>query len=391
MKKFLAILLAMMLVMVSVAAMADDPNIMDASGQTNAQVDANATAPVTLTIYKTYTVTGPSSRVPAHTVSFTVAQDKIEDTAFPNDWPEVLPTATGDVAEDTTSGDNKANVTITLPSYTHPGVYWYTLVEDDGHIAGVAPNSDTYYLKVTVWNDGGKMRLGGIALRNTSKDKTETTDEDGNVTTVYDPKTDTIDDTYTAGELLVTKTVSGKLGDYEKDFTFTVTFTPNKLSETTDDDGNTVKTYETVKSTITVVDAGDEPGAKFEGNSITAAKEATDTEPAVAATVLSTSDWNAPKTVTITLKHNQAVLFKNIPKNVSYEVTETDYTSEGYTTSKDNESATINTTRETAAFTNTKDITIDTGITLETLPYVLMMALAMMGLVALKLRKREEY
>ena len=46
---------------------------------------------------------------------------------------------------------------------------------------------------------------------------------------------------------------------------------------------------------------------------------------------------------------------------------------------------------DTVTITNTKDIIPDTGITLETLPYVLMMALAMMGLVALKLRKREEY
>ena len=46
---------------------------------------------------------------------------------------------------------------------------------------------------------------------------------------------------------------------------------------------------------------------------------------------------------------------------------------------------------DTITITNTKDIIPDTGITLETLPYVLLMALAMMGLVALKLRKREEY
>ena len=45
----------------------------------------------------------------------------------------------------------------------------------------------------------------------------------------------------------------------------------------------------------------------------------------------------------------------------------------------------------TVAVKNTKEITVPTGISLEKLPYVLILAVAVMGAAVLVIRKREEY
>lgn len=411
MKKFLAILLAMMLVMVSVAALAaDNPDILDKNRK------KNETSPFTVKITKAYKVTSDtnSALVPKHDVSFDVEQLKIEDTAFPNVWTDTPLTAIAHIAEgapgddeSTTDVDEGANLEINIPAYSHPGVYWYKLTEIDGHIAGVTPNDNTFYLKVTVWNDDDTLRIGGVALRDKENDKTTTT-VDGVTTTTYGEKIDIIEDTYTAGELLISKTVAGKMGDYDKEFTFKVTFTPKEVTIPSATEGGQPTTInETVSSTITVKDAGTESGAKFNGDEIIAGP--TDDDPEAKPTVIA-GGWSSAKSVTVTLKHNQAVLFENIPENVTYKVTENEAGKGGYVTTIDGTTVTISgiadtanadnikqaegtiaKAKATAAFTNTKDITIDTGITLETLPYVLLMALAMMGLVVLKLRKREEY
>ena len=184
MKKFLAILLAMMLVMVSVAAMADNPDILEKNGKKNAAV----TPPVSVTITKAYNVKGVSSALtPAHQVKFTVDELKVDDSTsgkFPTGKLTVTPI---DVAEGTTVDDESttdeneaADMTINIPSYTEPGVYWYKINEVDPHIAGVTPSAATY-LKVTVWNDAGTLKLGGVALRTTDNDG-KTTAKDGTVT-----------------------------------------------------------------------------------------------------------------------------------------------------------------------------------------------------------------
>ena len=89
MKKLLAILLALMMVLVSAAALADDANILENQGEgatatytkegdiNNGKVIGIKSAPMTVTINKAYTVTGLTAVMPAHDLTFSVTQDKV--------------------------------------------------------------------------------------------------------------------------------------------------------------------------------------------------------------------------------------------------------------------------------------------------------------------------
>lgn len=109
-----------------------------------------------------------------------------------------------------------------------------------------------------------------------------------------------------------------------------------------------------------------------------------------------------------TLKNGESIVFSGIPKEAIVTVTETgaeDYkttvkvsdtpTAEAValaaeTGSGDTKtgSVTISATAQTIAFTNTKEIPVNTGVILDTLPYVLMLIAVGGGVVAFFLRKR---
>lgn len=109
-----------------------------------------------------------------------------------------------------------------------------------------------------------------------------------------------------------------------------------------------------------------------------------------------------------TLKNGESIVFSGIPKDAVVTVTETgaeDYkttvdvsdtpTAEAValaaeTGSGDTKSGTvtISATAQTIAFTNTKEIPVNTGVILDTLPYVLMLIAVGGGVVAFFLRKR---
>lgn len=109
-----------------------------------------------------------------------------------------------------------------------------------------------------------------------------------------------------------------------------------------------------------------------------------------------------------TLKNGESIVFSGIPKGAVVTVTETDAgdykttvkvsdtpTAEATalaaeTGSGDTKtgSVTISATAQTIAFTNTKEIPVNTGVILDTLPYVLMLIAVGGGVVAFFLRKR---
>lgn len=109
-----------------------------------------------------------------------------------------------------------------------------------------------------------------------------------------------------------------------------------------------------------------------------------------------------------TLKNGESIVFSGIPKDAVVTVTETgaeDYTTTvkvsdtptveavalaAETGSGDTKTGTvtISATAQTIAFTNTKEIPVNTGVILDTLPYVLMLIAVGGGVVAFFLRKR---
>ena len=94
------------------------------------------------------------------------------------------------------------------------------------------------------------------------------------------------------------------------------------------------------------------------------------------------------ETVTVWLKDGETINIANLPYGVTYTVTEADYTEDDYTTTKTGDTGTINAATQTASFTNTKTGEVDTGITLDTLPYILVFGLVMIAAVVMIVRRR---
>ena len=187
------------------------------------------------------------------------------------------------------------------------------------------------------------------------------TDKDFTPDSKFDFTKDTIsaDTTFYAkyvpasANLTVTKTVTGKLGDTNKAFTFTITKA----------DGTPVN----------ITDAN---------------IETTDNTKAV---------WQSNGK--FTLKDGASIIFKNLPSG-QYKIVEDDYTGEKYETSyvvdsgtsTDGQEATvtIGTDAKTLAFTNHCTLFPDTGVLLDTLPYIVILAVVAGGVALLMLRKHRK-
>ncbi len=226
--------------------------------------------------------------------------------------------------------------------FPNVGIYVYSLTETDGKTAGVTYDTATKYLYVAVVNGdtAGTYKVSSYAVRTDQVEDVSKTDT----------KIDKIINTYKAGSLSVSKTVTGNLGDKSKYFTVDVTFTAPAGT--------------TVKSDISVTG-----GSKSYADTI------------------GSNDWeDGTATKEIQVKDGDTVTFKNIPAGVTYKVVET--TADGYKTTYTDEKGTIATAQIDAKIVNDKSATVDTGINLDSLPYIMMLAIAGVGLVVFAAKKR---
>lgn len=160
-----------------------------------------------------------------------------------------------------------------------------------------------------------------------------------------------------SANLTVTKTVTGKLGDTNKAFTFQI------------------------------LDASGNPVTLTTGN-----YEFSNTNGALL------NDGTDGK---FTLKDGASITFKNLPSD-EYKIVEEDYSGEKYETSwqigtdgvvhEKNSTATvtIGTTEQTVHFTNHRTLEPDLGVLLDTLPYIVILAVVAGGVALLMLRKRHK-
>lgn len=226
----------------------------------------------------------------------------------------------------------KGTIKVALPKYTNVGVYEYKLKEVAGTTAGVTYYGKEIKLTVTVVNgDDGNLRIAAVHTE-----------------AVGEAKSDSFENTYSAGTLKISKTVKGNLGDQSKYFEFKVTLT-----------GETGKTY----AGSYAVSGGSNP-----------------TNPA---------SIKIGEETTFLLKHGETISIANLPYGVSYTVTET--AANGYTTEKTGDAGSVNAAEQTAAFTNTKSGDIDTGINLTTLPYILVFAGVIVIAGAAFITRRRKY
>ncbi|MBQ6833819.1 MAG: hypothetical protein IJO55_05310 [Lachnospiraceae bacterium] len=292
----------------------------------------------TIKLTKTYKETNDGTTSPAETFEFSdltctgVKDAGVGVTAENAPVPTIanVEYAAGEAGSETATKE----IVIRLPEYNAVGIYTYTFTETDGNTAGVTYRSDAIKLVVTVIEQDGKVRVAALH-----------TEEEG------EAKSNAIDNEYSAGSLSVKKEVTGILGDKTKDFTVKVTFTAPE--------------GDTVREAISYTDG-------------------TETKTIEAG-------WDTTAEATITLKHEETVTFTNIPYGVTYTVVEDDYTGDGYDAAEyafDDENKEINSATENVKITNNKDGNVDTGISLDNMPYIMVLALVALGLVGFVSKKR---
>lgn len=344
----------------------------------------------TKTFTKVYESVGDSAVSPAETFEFeNIAFVSATETGvgYTEEWAtknlpsiDTVTYAKGDAGK---NGDKETTFTVTLPqNYPSVGIYTYSFKEKDNNVEGVDYNDTTMLLKVTVVEDGGYKRVAAMHCEGT----------DGTV------KTGTFTNTYSAGKLSVKKLVTGNMGDQKKEFKVTVTFNASDNDKVMSD-----ITYSDPDN----VDANQQP---------------------VTTTIEAGKGWTT-KTVDIYLSHDETITFNNIPVGVTYTVVEENYTDTatieenklGYKAAvyanSDNKTTTTGsgtisfieeeittgngadakTTTEitgvdadTVTITNEKGVTVDTGISLDALPYLMMLGMSGLGALGFAGKRRKE-
>lgn len=263
--------------------------------------------------------------------------------------------------------------------FNAPGIYRYIITEKtDETQQGISyDNPNTRTLDVFVEYDDadqGTLKVSNYILYPGTK--TDTADvNDGT-------KDDGFTNTYTTYDLTLAKTVTGNQGDRDKFFKFTVTIS-NAVPGTVYD------------VTIPTTDAPTQNDLE-QGDSIDN----------VNLDKLTVGSAQAPETtgsVTATyyIKHNQSIVIQGLTSDTAYTITETDYSTDGYTTTyaidggepvtaiaTPSENNTMNGADHTVTFTNHKQGTVPTGILLETAPYLILGAVVVVGLVVLFATRR---
>lgn len=241
---------------------------------------------------------------------------------------------------------------------TGAGVYRYTFKEEACSVAGMAIDGTTYTLDVTVGN--GDTDGTYTILRAELYSQSDKSD-----------KKDTITNTYNTYDLTLDKQVAGLLGDKTKDFTFTVVFTnPDR--------------------------------------SATSFQWAYDTDAPTPSYTPVEFNENGTATVEVSLAHGDDVIFKGLPADVTYTITEnnaTDYTTEvtgdgiNYADGQnkvtdqtaDGDVVVDNNAKDvTATFTNTLEGSPATGIAMNVAPYVLLVVVAGVACFFFMRKRRED-
>ena len=296
-----------------------------------------------------YKLANDSTTSPAETFTFTFTHGRVADAAAGVLAP-AIPSVTVDFAEGaaTAAGATK-QVTVPLSSISWPsvGVYTYDVKQTVGTQAGVSYDSKTLKMKVTVALDNDDQYYVAFVT---------TTLGDTNGDGITDVKSGSFENTYSAGSLAVTKNVTGNMGDRNRYFKITVTLTGED---------------------------GKDHAASYP---VTGGSKLTD-----GTTDTSASTISVGTPADFYLKHGETFTIANLPYGVTYTVVEEDYRDDGYTTTttySDEASKKIDSNHDTVTITNHKEATVDTGIMLDSLPYVLLLTVCVVCMVAFFVKKR---
>lgn len=324
MKKLLSIILTLTLVMsMSIFGFAEE-----ATPTTNEDMKS-------IQIEKLIKLTNDGTINPAETYNFTIKGVDVKDSSYTvNNMPKFDPaTFSISLAE----GVAKNSTVLNLPEYSSTGAFTYEITETRGNTAGITYDGRTLVLTVYVLNNPE----GGFIRYVTLHDK---------ATTDAMKKETGFGTEFSAGDLAITKTVEGNMGETNREFEVTVNLTAPEG-----------KDISTVPATFIGGKYAEAQNVTFDGG---------------------------VANVRLQLKHNDTVTIKNLPYGVTWNISEEDIKGEGYTTTYSNGEGTIAEASHAAGITNAKDQGIKTGINFDNLPYIIILVVVAGGLFTFIMRKR---
>lgn len=339
-------------------------------------VHAANTAPTTdlTTTFNKYLVMPADANVPNVTFNFDIAAGtKVDATdSTPAIYAGVGTPTVGSAsftsADETQTGSpadtgekyavQEVTVNFTGVSFTAPGIYRYVITEQASSQDGITNDATTTRtLDVYVEYDNEQTQTLAVThyVLHEGTGNPDTADKSNGFT-----------NSYATQNLTLSKTVTGDQGDRDKYFEFTVNIT-----------GAVAGT----KYTVDLSDAETTAGGHTNETTLIAT--------------------DGTVTATYYLKHNQSIVIKGLTEDTQYEITETSYANDGYTTSYVLDSAdsvkgnttglqTMGDTGHTVVFTNDKDTggVVPTGLLLDVAPYIVLVAVVVAGLAALMLSKK---
>lgn len=230
-------------------------------------------------------------------------------------------------------------------SFTAPGIYRYIVTEHASSEGGITNDGvPTRTIDVHVIYDEGsepQLKIAGYVMY--SGTVAGNANLDSNKSSEYVNE-------YKTSDLTLEKQVTGNQGDRDKYFEFTVSIS------------------NAVPGTVYDVDLSNAEGnPSVEGSGKTNSGTLTADDGTVTANYY--------------LKHGQSIIIQGLAPDTEYEITETAYAQDGYSTSfvidssssedsSDTEVQVMGENDHTVVFTNDKDGTVPTGILLETAPYI---------------------
>lgn len=266
--------------------------------------------------------------------------------------------------------DKTTGFTVDLPNYSVPGKYTYILKENDPNVAGVVANENLY--QVTVWALQDEANTtGGNHIKDCGVKLSQVQQVDGGYVEVTGNKLSSVENTYQAGSVTVTKHVTGNMGNKATKFNFKVVLKSTKpvnsaVAGTKDFTFSTTKNadgFYTAEQTYKLAD----------GETWTI----TNLPFGVTYTVY---EMNGEGETATAVAQGNTLTAESKTYTVSYDAAKTGALSASV------EKHQIATT----VTNNCGDDTIDTGVILDNAPYILMLAVVAGGAMTLVIKKRRE-
>lgn len=281
------------------------------------------------------------------------------DSADKDDHPTIVDqtVTVGSQSGDHAYGSLTLDNVFKIDAFKHAGEYVYTVEEVAGNNSNITYDTGKYTVSVYVINDGDSLKFYGVTVENEDGEKVDPTIPEGNNTSGFN-----FENTYKenlggddSAALTVEKLVTGEYGDKTKTFPVTVTLT--------------------LPSTATASDVTVAEGAAWNSNTLTASADLSDGKSIVFTKL--------PAGTTFTVSETQAATYKS--KITGYVVTEdTDYVTGNRTI----DGKVITETGKTVTIENNRENIVPTGVIINNLPYLLMVAVAGVGFAYVVLKKK---